>query len=243
MRVSPYIMRTSGQLAVAWFTATLFVSAFLLFLIQPLFSKMVLPLFGGAPAVWNTCVVFFQAVLLVGYFAAHLSTRPGRSRWVAWLYPACIAGAMTFLPLSFTRVPAPADQPAVWMLGELLRVAALPTIALSMSAPALQAWFSRTQFQGAEDPYFLYAASNAGSLLALLAYPTVIEPTLGLQPQARVWAAAFVILAILVGTCALITRRYGQQPSYVGAGFSRPTHRFTDRDRRTALQAAACRSG
>jgi hypothetical protein len=101
-----------------------------------------------------------------------------------------------------------------------MRVAALPTIALSMTTPALQAWFARTRLRGAEDPYFLYAASNAGSLLALLAYPTIIEPMLGLQPQARVWAGAFVLLAILVGACAVITRRYLR---YGGAGFSRPS--------------------
>jgi SAM-dependent methyltransferase len=211
------------RVAAALFAFALFVSAFLLFVLEPMVAKSMLPKLGGTPMVWNTCVVFFQAALLVGYFAAHLSTRPDLPRWVAWLYPALIAGAMVFVPLSFTRVPAPDDHPAVWLLRELIRVAALPTIALSMGAPALQAWFSRTQLHGAEDPYFLYAASNAGSLLALLAYPTIIEPTLGLQPQARVWAAAFVLLAILVGTCAVITRRYRQQPSDVGAGFSRPT--------------------
>ena len=219
------------RVAAVLFAFALFVSAFLLFVLEPMVAKSMLPKLGGTPMVWNTCVVFFQAALLVGYFAAHLGTRPGLPRWVAWLYPALIAGAMIFLPLSFTRVPAPDDHPAVWLLGELMRVAALPTIALSMSAPALQAWFSRTQLQGAEDPYFLYAASNAGSLLALLAYPTLIEPMLGLQPQARVWAAAFVVLAILVGTCAVVTRRFGQQRSVAGdmprrdggAGFSRPT--------------------
>jgi SAM-dependent methyltransferase len=218
--------------ASALFAFALFVSAFLLFVLEPMVAKSMLPKLGGTPMVWNTCVVFFQAALLMGYFAAHLSTRPGLPRWVAWLYPALMAGAMLFLPLSFARVPSPDDHPAMWLLGELMRVAALPTIALSMSAPALQAWFSRTQLQGAEDPYFLYAASNAGSLLALLAYPTVIEPTLGLQPQARVWAAGFVILAILVGTCALITRQY------VGAGFSRPTVGFSPPTVQTVIPAA-----
>jgi SAM-dependent methyltransferase len=216
------------RVAAAVFAFALFVSAFLLFVLEPMVAKSMLPKLGGTPMVWNTCVMFFQAALLVGYFAAHLATRPGQPRWVPWLYPALIAGAMIFLPLSFTRVPPPDAQPAIWLLGELMRVAALPTIALSMSAPALQAWFSRTRLQGAEDPYFLYAASNAGSLLALLAYPTAIEPTLGLQPQARVWAAAFVFLAILVGACALITRKYVRAgfslpEMSVGAGLDRPT--------------------
>jgi len=196
----------------ALFAFALFVSAFLLFALEPFVAKSMLPRLGGTPMVWNTCVVFFQAALLVGYFAAHLTTRPGLPRSVGWLYPALIVGAMIFLPLSFPRLPAADDPPAVWLLGELVRVAAIPTIALSMSAPALQAWFSRTRLHGAEDPYFLYAASNAGSLLALLAYPTIIEPSLGLQPQARVWAAGFVVLAVLVGACVVITRRYSQHP-------------------------------
>src|SRR5512138_1406629 len=127
-----------------FFAVALFVSAFLLFVLEPMVAKSMLPKLGGTPMVWNTCVVFFQAALLVGYLAAFLSTRPGLPRWVTWLYPALIAGAMIFLPLSFTRVPAPDQQPAVWLLGELMRVAALPTIALSMTTPALQAWFSRT---------------------------------------------------------------------------------------------------
>jgi SAM-dependent methyltransferase len=216
---------STRRVAAAVFAFALFVSAFLLFALEPMAAKSMLPKLGGTPMVWNTCVVFFQAALLVGYLAAHLATRPGQPRWVGWLYPALIAGAMIFLPLSFTRVPSADAHPAVWLLGELIRVAALPTIALSMSAPALQAWFSTTRLQGAEDPYFLYAASNAGSLLALLAYPTVIEPTLGLQPQARVWAVVFIFLAILVGASALITRKYagaGFSRPGVGAGFSRP---------------------
>ena len=213
--VTPVCSGTSPvrRVDAALFAFALFVSAFLLFVLEPFVAKSMLPRLGGTPMVWNTCVVFFQAALLVGYFGAHLATRPGLPRSVAWLYPALIAGAMIFLPLSFPRVPTGDDQPAVWLLGELGRVAAMPTIALSMSAPALQAWFSTTQLQGAEDPYFLYAASNAGSLLALLAYPTIIEPSLGLHQQARVWAAGFVILAGLVGTCAVVTRRYRQHPS------------------------------
>ena len=218
-----------GRYIAALFAFSLFVSAFLLFVLEPMVAKSMLPKLGGTPMVWNTCMVFFQAALLAGYFAAHLLTRPSLPPWIAWVYPALVAGAIVALPISFTRVPAPDGAPVAWLLGELVRVAALPTIALSMSAPALQAWFSRTQLQGASDPYFLYAASNAGSLLALLAYPTVIEPSLGLQPQSRVWAVAFVILAILVVGCAAVTRRLGHHKyagagfKYVGAGLSRPT--------------------
>jgi len=102
----------------ALFAFALFVSAFLLFVLEPFVAKSMLPRLGGTPMVWNTCVVFFQAALLVGYFVAHLTTRPGLPRSVAWLYPALIVGAMIFLPLSFPRLPAADDRPAVWLLGE-----------------------------------------------------------------------------------------------------------------------------
>lgn len=213
------------RVVAALFASALFLSAFLLFVLEPMVAKSMLPKLGGTPMVWNTCVMFFQAALLVGYVAAHLLTRAGLPPRVTWVYPAVVAGAIVTLPLSFTRVPAPGDHPAAWLFDELVRVAALPTTALAMSAPALQAWFARTQLPGASDPYFLYAASNAGSLLALLAYPTVIEPGLGLQPQARVWAAAFVVLALLVGTCAVITRRYDQRSLQAG---DMPSHVVID---------------
>lgn len=198
------------------FAFALFVSAFLLFVLEPMVAKSMLPKLGGTPMVWNTCVMFFQAALVVGYLAAHVSVQPGRPGWFAWLYPALIAAAAVALPLAFTRVPTDTDHPVAWLLGELVRVAALPTIALSMTAPALQAWFARTRIQGSDDPYFLYAASNAGSFLALLAYPTIIEPTLGLQPQARVWVAAYALLAVAVAACAFLTllpRGYGRPDS------------------------------
>lgn len=205
--------RRHGAALTALFAFALFLSAFLLFVLEPMVAKTMLPKLGGTPMVWNTCVVFFQAALLAGYLGAHLVSRPGRPRWVPWLYPALLAGAVIALPLSFTRVPASEDHPTAWLLGELVRVAIVPTIALSMSAPALQAWFSRTLLQGAEDPYFLYAASNAGSLLALLAYPTLIEPSLGLQPQTRVWAVGYVMLAVVVGACAIVALRHTVGPS------------------------------
>jgi spermidine synthase len=213
----PAIAARSGAAATALFAFALFVSAFLLFVLEPMVAKSMLPKLGGTPMVWNTCVVFFQAMLLIGYLAAHLSVRRNRRRWVAWLYPALITAGVLALPLSFTRLPLATDRPSTWLLGELVRVTAVPIVALSMTAPVLQSWFSRMALRGTEDPYFLYAASNAGSLLALLSYPTIIEPVLGLQPQARLWAGGYAVLAALVGTCAVVMLRYPQRHLLVTA--------------------------
>ena len=164
------------------FSVVLFASAFLLFVLEPMVAKILLPKLGGTPQVWNTCMVFFQTTLLAGYLLAHWSVRRNVS---TWLHPLLLLGSIAALPLSFVRTPVATNQPAVWLFVELIRVAGLPVLALSMTAPTLQSWFSRTRLHGSQDPYFLYAASNAGSLCALLSYPAIIEPELGLQPQAR----------------------------------------------------------
>lgn len=195
-----------ARVVVTLFAFALFMSAFLLFSLEPMVAKVLLPKLGGTPMVWNTCMVFFQGTLLAGYGAAHVGA--GRyARRARWLYPALLVGAALSLPLTFTRVPDVAQPPAGWLLLELMRVTALPVLALSMSAPALQAWFSRTRFPGARDPYFLYAASNAGSLVALLAYPTIIEPRIGLGPQMSWWAAGYLALVAVACTCLELTRR------------------------------------
>jgi len=196
----------SGRLATALFATALFMSAFLLFALEPMVAKDVLPKLGGTPMVWNTCIVFFQGTLLVGYLLAHVFGNGRSAARTSWLHPALLIGSLLTLPLTFARVPGVADHPAAWLLTELVRVAGLPVLALSMSAPALQAWFASTRLPDSDDPYFLYAASNAGSLLALLAYPTIIEPRLGLQPQGRLWAAGYVLLTAIVCSCIFVPR-------------------------------------
>ncbi len=194
-----------ARAVVALLALALFWSAFLLFSLEPMVAKSLLPKLGGTPMVWNTCMVFFQCTLLAGYGAAHVGA--GRyARRAAWLYPALLVGAALGLPLTFTRVPDVAQPPAGWLLLELMRVTALPVLALSMSAPVLQSWFSRTRLPGAQDPYFLYAASNAGSLMALLAYPTVIEPRIGLGPQTTGWAAGYLVFVAIATSCIALTR-------------------------------------
>ena len=159
------------------FAVTLFLSALLLFWVQPLAGKMVLPLLGGAPAVWNTCLLFFQAALLAGYGYVLASTRWLSARAQVLLHVALLLAAALALPvvISETRAAVPPDEthPASWLLKTLALTAGPPFFALSASAPLLQNWFSRTRDPSARDPYFLYAASNAGSLLALLAFPVL----------------------------------------------------------------------
>lgn len=192
------------------FAATLFVSALLLFWVQPLAGKMVLPLLGGAPAVWNTCLLFFQAALLAGYGYAHASTRWLSTRAQVVLHVALLLAAALALPVIISESSGGAPDeahPALWLLKTLALTAGPPFLALSASAPLLQKWFSRTRDPSAGDPYFLYAASNAGSLLALIAFPVLFEPTLTLGGQSRAWAVLYCALVLLVVACAAASLR------------------------------------
>lgn len=194
------------------FAAAIFTSAFLLFWVQPLFSKMILPLLGGAPSVWNTAMMFFQLVLLAGYGYAHLLTRHVASlRWQVLIHGAVFAAGLAFLPLAVAQDAAPPSEgsPIAWLIGMLMLSVGWPFFALSASAPLLQAWFARGGHRAAGDPYFLYAASNAGSLLALLLFPILLEPELTLAGQADVWRygyAALLLMLVLLGMLLLRAR-------------------------------------
>lgn len=210
---TPRESRQSLQPQALLFALTLFLSAGLLFVLEPMFAKMILPVFGGAPAVWNTCLVFYQAVLLAGYLYAHLSIKWLGPRRQALLHLAVLVAPWIVLPI---RVPEnwvpPADAfpvPWVWMLLSL--AVGLPFFVVSASAPVLQAWFAQTGAKSAKDPYFLYAASNLGSLLALLGYPLVIEANLTLTTQTVAWTAGYGLLIILLGACA--TRLWRSAPA------------------------------
>ena len=188
------------------FTATLFLSAVLLFSVQPMFAKMVLPKLGGSPSVWAVSMCFFQAVLLAGYCYAHLLSRYLPLRWVPVVHLAVLALAMLALPigLSESRAEPPAGDAYGWLIVTLALGVGLPFFAVSANAPLLQAWFARTGHPHASDPYFLYGASNLGSLIALLAYPIAIEPFSGLAQQATLWAAGFMALAAMIAVCGVI---------------------------------------
>lgn len=186
------------------YAATLFFSAGLLFFVQPMVAKMVLPRLGGSPAVWNTAMCFFQATLLCGYLYAHLlATRLDRTAQ-ALIHAAVLLAATAFLPLNLGNAIPPANgTPVLWLITKLAATVGLPFFALSATAPLLQRWFSRTGHPAAADPYFLYAASNAGSLVALVAYPLLVEPNLPLSLQSHAWSIGLGFVAVGIGLCWL----------------------------------------
>jgi hypothetical protein len=155
------------------FAAAIFVSAMLLFGVQPMFTKMVLPWLGGSPAVWSVAMVFFQAALLIGYLYAHLSTRFLSPKMALVVHAAILMLAFLTLPLTMTGRfgDPPAEGQALWLILVFTVSVGLPFMALAATAPLLQAWFARTDHPQAANPYRLYAASNAGSFTTLIAYP------------------------------------------------------------------------
>jgi SAM-dependent methyltransferase len=193
------------------FAFTLFTSATLLFMVEPMIGKMILPLLGGTPAVWNTCMVFYQAVLLAGYAYAHFSTSWLGARKQAALHLVLLALPFLFLPLTVnTDIIKGGENPILGLLLLLSMTVGLPMFVVSASAPLLQKWFADTSHPSAKDPYFLYGASNLGSMLALLAYPTVVEPNLRLGQQSIDWTVAYGILAGLTALCAVFLWRSPQ---------------------------------
>lgn len=203
--VSPSASRLFRH-APAIFAATLFVSALLLFAVQPMFTKMVLPKLGGAPAIWSVAMVFFQAALLLGYAYAHWLTKLFAPRQSALIHLGLLGLAALSLPLGIAGNfgTPPSQNIEIWLLSLFAVSIGLPFTALAASAPLLQRWFAESGHERAGNPYVLYAASNLGSFAALLAYPTLIEPLLTLRAQTAAWAAGFALLAILIALAALV---------------------------------------
>ncbi|MBL8232884.1 MAG: fused MFS/spermidine synthase [Bryobacterales bacterium] len=195
--------QTSRHTVPAIFSATIFLSAFLLFLVQPMVARRILPWFGGATAVWTTCMLFFQALLLAGYYYSHhFSAVVRASLW----HPLALGLSVLCLPaLWLTTAPSAAD-PALGVLRTLVLTTGMPYLLLSTTGPLLQAWYAR-QFPGI-TPYRLFALSNLGSLLGLLAYPVLIEPWIGVELQMRLWAAFYAVFAALCATVAWQSKRY-----------------------------------
>ncbi|MGF1581914.1 MAG: hypothetical protein ACFCD0_21515 [Gemmataceae bacterium] len=236
------------QRQVLFFAITLYVSAFLLFLVQPMISRMILPSLGGTPQVWNTCVVFFQTALLAGYFYTHTITTRLRLRQqlmthgVLLLLPLVLLFLGGFFLMSTTEAssdtsswvpfysqikawkPPAGGNPIVATLLLLTLVVGLPFFVVSTSAPLLQRWFAYTGDKQSDDPYFLYGASNLGSMLSLFFYPFIVEPYFGLKDQSWTWAIGYVTLLVGYFIC-------------VGLVFRSPTAR--EADEKAAKEKAA----
>jgi SAM-dependent methyltransferase len=210
---------SSYKFVLATFVAAIFVSAALLFAVEPMFTKMVLPRLGGAAAVWSVAMVFFQTALLAGYTYAHLLTRfaPGRKSVVIHLIVMVVACFALPLHIAAGWGLPPQVGEAFWLLGLFTVSIGLPFFALAANGPLLQAWFVRTDHPAAKDPYFLYAASNAGSFLALIAYPIVIEPFTRLGEQTWVWTLGFYGLILLIAACAVLLLRSSERATASGA--------------------------
>ncbi len=182
----------------------LLLSAFLLFSIQPMVAKMLLPILGGSPSVWNTAMVFYQATLLGGYFYSHVVSKKLAFKNQVKVHLVLLVLPAIVLPLYYGDLhPSGTGNPIGWMLGVMALSVGLPFFVLSASSPLIQSWFSRA---GYKDPYFLYAASNIGSFLGLLSYPFFIEPRLTAQQQSTFWTIGYLGLAVLFAFTALKLR-------------------------------------
>lgn len=199
--------REFAGVASAIFSTALFGSAFLLFWIEPLIARMLLPHLGGSQNVWNTCLVFFQAVLLLGYSYAWLLTRCFSFRQQAILQIITMAAGAGFLPIVIANTwsPPAADSPVQALLGVLFLLLGVPFFALSANGPLLQRWYCVAAGSRARNPFLLYAVSNAGSLAALLAYPFIVEPSLTLSRQTALWTDGYLALTILIAFAGCLT--------------------------------------
>jgi hypothetical protein len=214
-RVEATSVKTSSSsvLIITIYTAAIFLSAALLFAVQPMFTKMVLPRFGGSPSVWSVAMVFFQGILLLGYAYADILTRFVRGPLALLIHLAVMLGGALFLPVAIAKgwgLPS-ADREQLFLLGLFVASIGFPFFALSANGPLLQAWFARSGLGQAENPYFLYAASNIGSLLALFSYPFIAEPFSTLSFQTGVWRSGYYLLIALIALCGSLVffRRNG----------------------------------
>jgi len=213
--------RESGRLDALLFAAAAFASAFLIFLVQPLVGKRILPWFGGVPAVWTLCLAFYQTALFVGYAYAHGLIRFARPAHQLPVHAGVFAAALLALPVlpPDRWRPTGSEDPSAAILAMLCVHVAPPFVALAATGPLVQAWFARRH--PTRSPYPLYAVSNAGSFLALFAYPFLVEPRLSVSVTGRWWSLAFVATAAAVLACAALARRgapAGRATAAVGAG-------------------------
>jgi hypothetical protein len=224
---APSEAKTDRSLSlIVLFAGTLFTSASLMFVLQPLFGKILLPLLGGSPAVWNTCMVFYQIILFLGYLYAHaLSTRFDQHRQIQ-IHAAVIVISFLALPVALPEntVPPTDGNPTFWLLWTLFLAIGLPFFVVSTTAPLIQKWFANVGHHTSHDPYYLYAASNTGSLIALLSYPFLLEPAIGLAHQKTYWSAGYLALCLLIAGCALVLWKTRQHAAIVEDGADEENH-------------------
>jgi hypothetical protein len=198
-----------NRLVLIVYTSAIFVSALLLFSVQPLFTKMVLPRLGGSPAVWSVAMVFFQSLLLGGYAYAHYLMQIRNRMIPVVVHLVLLVIALLTLPLAIASGwgEPPSSGYAFWLLGLFAVSIGLPFFALAANNPLLQAWFVRTGHPNGPDPYFLYASSNIGSFLALLSYPVLLEPMFTLRSQNLIWTGGYGLLIVLIASCGVLLLR------------------------------------
>ena len=194
------------------YACTIFTSAFLLFLVQPVIAKQILPWFGGSAAVWTTCLVFFQVALLAGYAYSDFATRKLKTREQVMLHIALLAASLAVLPIvaDTSWKPAGDEDPGLRILGLLLATIGLPYFLLATTGPLVQAWFARTFPQG--TVYRLFALSNLASMLALISYPFAFETWVVTATQAYAWTAGYVLFVVLCAASALYGQRNADAP-------------------------------
>ena len=222
--LSPAPARRRGSQTRVLFAAAIFTSAALVFTVQPMVTKLVLPMLGGSPSVWNTSMVFFQAALLVGYAYAHGLQRMGSLKAQAGVHLALLLVAALFLPLRISGLLGDPDPnaPIVWLLATLALSVGAPFAVLSATAPLMQAWFARLRAGHADgaNPYVLYAASNLGSFLALLAYPILIEPLTALSGQRWGWSGGYGLFVVMVAVLGVAIWRRREIAASAPAGLA-----------------------
>src|SRR6266436_1364761 len=203
---SAVAVRFAGAFALL-LASTAFLGAFLLFLLEPLFAKLILPRFGGAAAVWAACLVFFQCALLMGYLYADVTSRRLKPPRQSQLHIALLLLSLLFLPIAprFLQAQREASDPASTILLLLTASIGLPFVLLSATSPLAQIWYSRAKAE--REPYHLFALSNLASLLALLSYPLLIEPHVAAHRQAALWSALFAVFVLLCAAAAWLARR------------------------------------
>src|SRR3569833_609871 len=238
MAVAAVEQRAPVRTAPVLFAIAIFVSAALVFMVEPMIAKMILPELGGSPTVWNTAMAFFQAALLAGYGYAHLLLRLAPPRVQAPIHLLVLAIAALFLPVHVTDAlgPPSVDEPTLWLLGVLAASVGVPFAAMSATAPLLQAWIARSDAQKGPSAYVLYAASNLGSMLALLAYPVIVEPLAALPEQAKGWAYVYAGFCLMVAGIGLFMRR---DAALAESTHAAPPSTATWRERATWIALAA----